>query len=73
MKIEEYIKLGEFNRLEFYKEVDFGIYLRSKEENDEVLLPSRYVPVGIQMGDTIDVFVYMCIPSFESDTIGSFA
>jgi predicted RNA-binding protein (virulence factor B family) len=58
MEIEEYIKLGEFNRLEFYKEVDFGIYLRSKEENDEVLLPSRYVPVGIQMGDTIDVFVY---------------
>jgi len=56
--IEEYIKLGEFNRLEFYKEVDFGIYLKSQEEKDEVLLPKRYVPAGIQMGDTLDVFVY---------------
>jgi len=56
--IEEYIKLGEFNRLEFYKEVDFGIYLKSQEEKDEVLLPKRYVPAGIQIGDTLDVFVY---------------
>ena len=31
-KIEEYIKLGEFNTLEIYKEVDFGVYLRSQEE-----------------------------------------
>jgi len=57
-KIEEYIKLGEVNKLEVYKEVDFGVYLKSEEENDEVLLPKRYVPVGTQMGDILEVFVY---------------
>jgi len=57
-KIEDYIKLGQFNTLEIYKEVDFGVYLRSEEENDEVLLPKRYVPAGKQIGDIIEVFVY---------------
>ena len=57
-KIEDYIKLGQFNTLEIYKEVDFGVYLRSQEENDEVLLPKRYVPAGKQIGDIIEVFVY---------------
>jgi predicted RNA-binding protein (virulence factor B family) len=58
IEIEEYIKLGEFNRLEIYKEVDFGVYLRGKEDNDEVLLPKRYIPKGLKLGDTIDVFIY---------------
>ena len=57
-KIEEYIKLGEFNTLELYKEVDFGVYLRSQEENDEVLLPKRYVNKDFKLGDIIEVFVY---------------
>ena len=57
-KIEEYIKLGEYNTLEVYKEVDFGVYLRSEEENDEVLLPERYVPAGTKIGDILEVFVY---------------
>jgi len=57
-KIEEYIKLGEYNTLEVYKEVDFGVYLRSEEENDEVLLPKRYVPTGTKIGDILEVFVY---------------
>ena len=57
-EIEEYIKLGEYNTLEVYKEVDFGVYLKSQEENDEVLLPKRYVPAGTKMGDILEVFVY---------------
>jgi predicted RNA-binding protein (virulence factor B family) len=56
--IEEYIKLGEFNRLQVYKEVDFGVYLRGQEEDDEVLLPKRYIPKNLKLNDTIDVFVY---------------
>ena len=55
-EIEEYIKLGEYNTLEVYKEVDFGVYLKSQEENDEVLLPKRYVPAGTKMGDILEVF-----------------
>lgn len=54
--IEEYIKLGEFNKLEVYKEVEFGVYLRSEE--DEVLLPKKYVPQNTKIGDIIEVFVY---------------
>ena len=57
-KIEKYIKLGEYNTLEVYKEVDFGVYLKSEEENDEVLLPKRYVPFGTKIGDILEVFVY---------------
>jgi len=56
--IENYIKLGEYNKLEVYKEVDFGVYLKSKEENDEVLLPKKYTPKDIKIGDIIEVFVY---------------
>ena len=55
--IEEYIKLGKINKLEVYKEVEFGVYLKSKEENDEVLLPKRYAK-GLKIGDIVDVFVY---------------
>jgi predicted RNA-binding protein (virulence factor B family) len=55
--IEEYIKLGKINKLEVYKEVEFGVYLKSKEEGDEVLLPKRYVK-DVKIGDIIEVFVY---------------
>ena len=54
--IEEYIKLGEYNKLEVYKEVEFGVYLKSEE--DEVLLPKKYVPENTQIGDILEVFVY---------------
>ena len=54
--IEEYIKLGEYNKLEVYKEVEFGVYLKSEE--DEVLLPKKYVPQNTQIGDILEVFVY---------------
>ena len=56
--IEEYIKLGQINRLEVYKDVEFGVYLKSATEGDEVLLPKRYVLDGLQIGDVVDVFVY---------------
>jgi len=56
--IEDYIKLGKYNKLEVYKEVDFGVYLRSNEENDEVLLPKKYVPLNTKIGDILEVFVY---------------
>ncbi|NDV57234.1 S1 RNA-binding domain-containing protein [Bacteroides sp. 519] len=52
------IKLGEFNQLEVVKEVDFGIYLDGYDAG-EILLPTRYVPANTQIGDWLNVFLYL--------------
>lgn len=52
------IELGKFNQLEIVKEVDFGLYLDGGEEG-EILLPSRYVPYNYEIGQKIDVFIYL--------------
>jgi predicted RNA-binding protein (virulence factor B family) len=52
------IELGKFNRLKIVKEVDFGLYLDGGEEG-EILLPARYVPYNYEIGQSIDVFVYL--------------
>lgn len=52
------IELGKINRLKVMKFVDFGLYLDGGREG-EILLPSRYVPEGVQVGDEIDVFLYL--------------
>lgn len=52
------ILLGHRNRLEVLRKVDFGLYLDAGEVG-EVLLPARYVPEGTQVGDTLDVFLYL--------------
>jgi predicted RNA-binding protein (virulence factor B family) len=50
------IKLGTFNQLEVVKKVDAGIYLRSN--NIEILMPTKWIPEGIKIGDTLTAFVY---------------
>jgi uncharacterized protein len=50
------LKIGEFNNLVVERAVDFGLYLNEKEE--EVLLPSKYVPENTRPGDMVSVFVY---------------
>lgn len=52
------IELGKFNQLEVVKEVDFGMYLDGGEEG-EILLPTRYVPENCQIGDVLNVFLYL--------------
>ena len=54
------IELGKFNQLEVVKEVDFGLYLDGGEEG-EILLPTRYVPEGCQVGDMLNIFLYLDI------------
>ncbi len=51
------LKIGLYNNLEVYREVDFGVYLTDDEE--EVLLPRKYVPQGVKIGDRLDVFIYL--------------
>lgn len=52
------IKLGDYNTLRIVKRVDFGLYLDGDDEGD-ILLPKRYVPQGIRIGDEIEVFIYL--------------
>ena len=52
------IELGQYNRLKIVKKVDFGVYLDGGKEN-EILLPSRYVPENYHIGDEIEVFIYL--------------
>jgi Uncharacterized protein conserved in bacteria len=52
------IELGKFNVLEVVKEVDFGVYLDGGEEG-EILLPTRYVPEECNIGDFLNVFLYL--------------
>lgn len=54
------IKIGKYNKMKVVKLLDFGAYLVDCEGDDprEILLPLRYIPEGLQVDDTIDVFVY---------------
>ncbi|MFV9550843.1 S1 RNA-binding domain-containing protein [Algibacter sp. PT7-4] len=52
------IKLGEINTLEILRETDHGVYLIDNEDN-QVLLPNRYVPKDFKIWDKLDVFVYL--------------
>ncbi|APY07344.1 GntR family transcriptional regulator [Winogradskyella sp. J14-2] len=52
------IHLGEYNTLEILRDTEPGLFL-GDGENDEVLLPNRYVPEAFEIGDKIEVFVYL--------------
>lgn len=52
------LKLGDFNRLKITKKVDFGLYLDGGPEG-EILLPARYAPKTFNIGDELDVFIYL--------------
>lgn len=51
------MKLGEVNSLLANRKTENGIYLINEESN-EVLLPNKYIPEGMKMGDNIEVFIY---------------
>ncbi|MDR6565528.1 hypothetical protein SAMN05660461_2351 [Chitinophaga ginsengisegetis] len=50
------IKVGEYNLLRVKKEADFGVYLEGVDQ--EILLPTRFVPDGTRIGDELEVFLY---------------
>ncbi|MFC7357449.1 S1 RNA-binding domain-containing protein [Jejudonia soesokkakensis] len=52
------IKIGEYNTLEILRDTDPGLYLGDTEEN-VVLLPHRYKPEHWEIGDMLEVFVYL--------------
>ncbi len=52
------IRLGDYATLVVVKQTDFGIYLDGGEAG-EILLPARYVPAGVAVGDSVEVFIYL--------------
>ena len=51
------LSIGQYNNLEVKTKATIGLYLTDGE--DDVLLPVKYVPQGTEVGDTLDVFVYL--------------
>ena len=52
------IEIGKYNTLTIMREREPGLFLVDNEEN-EVLLPNRYVPEDFKIGTQIEVFVYL--------------
>ncbi|HCL04962.1 MAG TPA: RNA-binding protein [Chitinophagaceae bacterium] len=52
----EPVLVGQYNTLKVSRKVDFGFYLDNGE--DGILLPTRFAPKGLKIGDELTVFVY---------------
>ncbi|MDL2302355.1 S1 RNA-binding domain-containing protein [Lachnospiraceae bacterium OttesenSCG-928-D06] len=53
------INLGEWQKLEIVKIVEFGVYLADSEEpSEQILLPKKQVPEQSKVGDEMEVFIY---------------
>jgi len=52
------IKVGKINKLSITKEVDFGLYLDGGDKG-EILMPARYAPKEFEIGDEVEVFIYL--------------
>ena len=50
--------IGLMNEMEVVKKVEFGVYLDGGPHG-EILMPQRYVPENCQIGDTVNVFIYL--------------
>lgn len=50
--------LGKVNSLYVFKKTIFGMFLKKDDNDQEVLLPNKYVPKDLNIGDSIDVFLY---------------
>lgn len=51
------VALGKYNTLRIVRKVDFGVYLDGGQDGD-ILMPRKYVPDTVDVGDMVDVFVY---------------
>ena len=52
------IKVGEYQTLTIEREMPQGFYLTDAEDEEEVLLPRSFITEEMEVGKTIDVFVY---------------
>ena len=49
--------LGRYNKLRIIKRADIGVFLDGDQFGD-ILLPRKYAPESMQIGDDVDVFLY---------------
>jgi len=52
------IHIGEYNTLEILRRTPPGLFLGDDQDND-VLLPNRYVPDDYEIGASLEVFIYL--------------
>ncbi|SIR06741.1 hypothetical protein SAMN05421840_10845 [Shewanella morhuae] len=52
------VQIGKTCKLEVVKQVNFGVYLNAHELG-QVLLPNKVTPKDCQVGDLLDVFLYL--------------
>jgi predicted RNA-binding protein (virulence factor B family) len=50
------IKIGEYNTLKVSRKVEFGVYM--DDGNEGILLPKRFMPSNVRIGDELNVFLY---------------
>ena len=55
----EKLRLGQKNKLRATWRVDFGMYLEGGGYEGKILLPEKYVPDDLEVGDEIEVFLYL--------------
>ena len=54
------LHIGEFNTLKILRDTKVGLFLGSEDtQEDDVLLPNKYVPKEFTIGDDLTVFVYL--------------
>jgi len=50
-------EIGKYNELKVFSKTEIGLYLGDGQDN--VLLPNRYMPPDVAIGDMLEVFVYL--------------
>lgn len=54
------LQIGQYNTLKILRDTKVGLFLGSEEtQEDDVLLPNKYVPKDFAIGDDLTVFVYL--------------
>lgn len=51
------LRIGEINTLEVLRKTSVGLFL-GDEDGFDVLLPNKYVPQNVDIGDSLEVFIY---------------
>ncbi|WP_445454903.1 CvfB family protein [Flavobacterium sp. HNIBRBA15423] len=54
------LHIGQYNTLKILRDTKVGLFLGSEEtQDDDVLLPNKYVPKEFHIGDDLTVFIYL--------------
>ncbi|WP_306350913.1 S1 RNA-binding domain-containing protein [Flavobacterium sp. '19STA2R22 D10 B1'] len=53
------IEIGKYNTLTILRDTKVGLFLGNGNENEDILLPNKYVPREFEIGEELIVFVYL--------------